>query len=281
MSSSSALSAHVLPPEEDDALRVQQRRYAERRQEEQSLTDHIRDTYRNTWAEFYKQEQEQCTQLLQTLASASPRRPPPLTVLLSADVDSSGMTVDESPTDVTVNIRDCERSRMTVRVLQDDLELSSVASYAYPKYESCTPSSQSVLYNGDPLLMAFVPYADEPGFQPDIEPYASHHSRFAWQSEWYDVDFKIIAAETLRCLQQDARMDDETIQKFGPRSLPSASPLFRSLRKRDFPEWASDELLARIHEPPSPPGLLSEYACAIMKLTINDRMGHLKKTQML
>ncbi|KAI9061560.1 SET domain-containing protein [Trametes sanguinea] len=258
MPSSPTVSAHVPPPEED-ALHVQQRRYAERRQEEQRLADTIRDTYRDAWAEFYKQENLQCTQLIQALASASPSHPPALYGFLSAGGDSEELekTVNESPPDMTVDIWDCERSRLSVRALRDDLELSSVASYAYPKYESCTPSSQSVLHNGDPLLMAYVPYADESDFQNNIEPLARHYSRFAWQDEWYDVDFKIIAAEILRRLQIGG-LDDETIEMFKPPSLPSAPSLFTSLRKRDLPGWAGDELLARVQEPRPPPGLFSE-----------------------
>ena len=56
----------------------------------------------------------------------------------------------------------------------------------YPSYESCTPVSRSILHGDDPHAMPFLPFADDPSFDPT--DYVLDHKRLAWQEGSRDTD---------------------------------------------------------------------------------------------
>ncbi|KAL1941800.1 hypothetical protein VTO73DRAFT_6800 [Trametes versicolor] len=235
------------PPEEDDpedALRIQQQRYAQRiqqrLQEEREVAGTIEGEYRAAWTDFYSREPEQCEQLIRSLEVASPH--PPLSVDdLFEGAEYIEMSPEPTPSEASFDIWLSDLQQRSQLSTDIALTLHDMDEYAYRKYESCTPSVEGILYNGDPRILKFIPCADEPGFRAEL--YASKHLQLAWQTEWFDVDFKLIAADAHRRLE-DVGLDHEKIERYKPRSLPSPGSGFKSfLRKRDLPHWSSESLV--------------------------------------
>ncbi|KAI0634685.1 hypothetical protein C8Q77DRAFT_1054780 [Trametes polyzona] len=245
----------------DDALRVQHQLYTERiqrqLQEEREVSGLIQDAWRASWTEFYAHEQGQCPQLLQSLAVALPCAPHsgdgvPFVPSESDDFDM--ITEDYSGTSYIIHSSDT--GQVTMMNVNDTIVLPNVTPYAYPKYESCTPSPEVIRYSGDPRVLQFVPYADGSGF--DVETYAAKHVRFAWQTDLQDVDFKLIAADALLRLE-DAELDIELVERYKPWYCPSPKGNFLSfLNKRDLCGWGAESLQARQTRPPASSSLISE-----------------------
>ncbi|KAI8971306.1 hypothetical protein BD414DRAFT_426456, partial [Trametes punicea] len=246
---SSALD-HTLPEDTDDDLRVQQRRYAQRVEqnvrEERELTTLIRDTYRAAWDDFYAQEPVQCTQLLRSLSSTTPSPPPSITEFIQSaegQPDDLDMDSDPSPPGISLRYWSVDARKASAHTAVAVIDVPHVSSYAYPKYESCTPSCQSIRCVDDLCILRFIPYADEPGFQDNVELITHRYPRLAWQSEWCDVDFKLVVADTYCRLQSNGTEWDK-IAMFTARMFPSHGTVLASIRRRDLPSWTSEELHA-------------------------------------
>ena len=82
------------------------------------------------------------------------------------------------------------RDEPTVIVADDSevfLDLPSLSTFAYPKYEACTPAVGTIRQEVYDVL-PFAPYPDEP-FQ-HFERLVKSYTAFAWQDELYNVDRK-------------------------------------------------------------------------------------------
>ncbi|KAI0674690.1 hypothetical protein C8Q78DRAFT_612595 [Trametes maxima] len=244
----------------EEALRVQQERYAQRVRErlrkEREETDRILNAYREAWAEFYAREPEQCTQLLTSLGATSPRPPRSLRDYSSAydELDES-MVLDRSPSpsslDAGISIWTSVSQRSSTLVLPNETTTGPIQSY--PKYESCTPSLERIKYWGDTRILYFIPYADEPRFEGHIKRFSRRHRHIAWQTEWFDADFKLIASAALLRLEA-AGVDAETINRFKPSFLPPLPPeggVKPIIGKRDLHSWGNDVVQAA-HSAPKP-----------------------------
>lgn len=179
-------------PEEDDpeyALRIQQQRYAQRvqqrLQEEREIAGTIEDEYRAAWTDFYSREPEQSEQLIRSLEVVSPHPPLSLDDLFE-DAEHNEMCLDPTPSESSSDLWLSDLQQRSQLSADIALTLHDLDEYDYRKYESCTPSVEGILYNGDPRILKFIPCADEPGF--DAELYASRHMQLAWQTDWFDVD---------------------------------------------------------------------------------------------
>lgn len=182
------------PPEEDDpedALRIQQQRYAQRiqqrLQEEREVAGTIEGEYRAAWTDFYSREPEQCEQLIRSLEVASPHPPLSLDDLFEG-AEYIEMSPEPTPSEASFDIWLSDLQQRSQLSTDIALTLHDMDEYAYRKYKSCTPSVEGILYNGDPRILKFIPCADEPGFRAEL--YASKHLQLAWQTEWFDVDCK-------------------------------------------------------------------------------------------
>ncbi len=184
----------IRSPEEDDpeyALRIQQQRYAQRvqqrLQEERDVSGTIENHYRDAWTDFYSREPEQSEQLIRSFEVVSPHPPLYLDDLFE-DAENDQLSLDPTPSEASfVSWPDLQQHSE----FSADIALtlpSKLSEYAYRKYESCTPSVEGILYDGDPRILKFIPCADDPDFEAEL--YASNHLQLAWQTEWFDVDCK-------------------------------------------------------------------------------------------
>lgn len=186
-------SPGLRPSEDDpeDALRIQQQRYAQRiqrrLQEEREVAGTIEGEYRAAWVDFYSLEPEQCEQLIRSLEVVSPHPPLSLDDLFE-DAEYIEMSPDPTPSEASFDIWLSDLQQRSQFSAEVALTLHDMDEYAYRKYESCTPSVEGILYNGDPRILKFIPCADESGFRAEL--YASRHLQLAWQTEWFDVDCK-------------------------------------------------------------------------------------------
>ncbi|PIL34576.1 transcription factor [Ganoderma sinense ZZ0214-1] len=83
----------------------------------------------------------------------------------------------------------------------------------YPSYESCTPTSRNILHGDDPHAMPFLPFADDPSFNPT--DYVLDHKRLAWQEGYRDTDLLEIVLETARRLHFGHGMSIQEIDDTG------------------------------------------------------------------
>ena len=68
----------------------------------------------------------------------------------------------------------------------DVINIIATPPTPYPSYESCTPTSRNILHGDDPPAMPFLPFADDPSFNPT--DYMLEHTRLAWQEGYRDTD---------------------------------------------------------------------------------------------
>ncbi|KAI0366070.1 SET domain-containing protein [Pilatotrama ljubarskyi] len=253
--------------EPENTLRLLQDRYVQRVQqrvrEEREVSTSILQVYRTSWSDFYAQEPAHSSQLLRSLEATVPLRPRVPDVDDWDEEDDLDETYSTSCASFVV--WSAGRKQISNVSIPVGLSLSPIrlSTYAYPKYESCTPSLGVIQSHGDPLTLQFIPYADEPRFQRRIEPLAQCYARFAWQAEWYDADFKLIAADAVLHLEASGHTLEE-IERFKPYFMPAlmgGQGLIPSLRRRDLYGWGSDILRSR-HSTPRPSllrgGLLAE-----------------------
>ena len=184
-------------------LRAQRERYAELVRGHQRVPDQITEAYRDAWNRFYLWEPQYCEGMLRTLQDVT--LPGPSTVpfsdfisesfSLSDITDSVEGTGDEESLSYQQWFADDERSVSILSVAEEVVvgsRRTPFTSYAYAKYEACTPALQNIKHELDTRILQFIPYADEPGFLRRIKSYASLHAAFAWQHSWYDVDCKLL-----------------------------------------------------------------------------------------
>ncbi|KAI0777803.1 hypothetical protein BD413DRAFT_466887 [Trametes elegans] len=230
----------------EQALQLQRDEYARRLQarlqEEREISALIEDVYRDAWTDFYAEEPQRCAQLLTSLAATVPKRPAAMHMQTQKDdSDDQEMQVDSLETHDKTFVFSAESPFGKELKVQCDIQMAEVASFAYPKYESCTPAIDTILYDGDPRVLAFIPYADEPAFAEHVKTYTELYPELAWQSNWYDVDLNLIAADAY--LRVDAAgLEPDWLERFKPRFLPSRATVELSLRKRDICGWGKDSL---------------------------------------
>ncbi|TFK84037.1 hypothetical protein K466DRAFT_238792 [Polyporus arcularius HHB13444] len=225
----------------DDEL--QAARYAERIRERMRVPDMIVAAYRTAWSSFYDWEpgySEHILRGLQAPAAASPASS--IDILLEAPVrDFDSMAVDPDPS-LTFMILSADPDVPPQSVEAYDVSLPdvSVMRFAYSKYEFCTPATRNISNARDQRILEFIPYADEPGFYFIL--YAQQHDSFAWQSSYYDVDYKLIALHAAWSLHDAGlslgAMDDYKIRFFP--YLTRNSGLLTTLSNRDLIDWTDN-----------------------------------------
>ncbi len=71
-------------------------------------------------------------------------------------------------------------------VCADTIDITISPPTPYPSYESCTPTSRNILHGDDPQSLSFIPFADDPSFDPT--DYVLDHTSLAWQEGHSDTD---------------------------------------------------------------------------------------------
>ena len=176
----------------DDAIRVQQERFAARIRELRRVPEMMLDAYRYAWAEFYAWEPEYSQQIVSSLQAS---------VFSSTtsfdDLYSVFSHADVNPMDVDGDLSGFsqwfpDRSPAPALVSSDIVPVSAplTREFAYPKYEACTPATRNILNEHDQRVLRFLPYADEGKIPRRVQRIARPYASFAWQSDWYDVDCK-------------------------------------------------------------------------------------------
>jgi histone-lysine N-methyltransferase EZH2 len=56
----------------------------------------------------------------------------------------------------------------------------------YPSYNACAPISRNITVGDDPDKLPFIPFADDPDYDYDLD--IEHHSYFAWPNLTQDPD---------------------------------------------------------------------------------------------
>ncbi len=195
--------APMSPPEEDlDEDQQRESNYAQRVREHMRVPEMIVEAYREAWHEFYRWEEPYCENTLTSLRA--PLQTESAAILASygrflEDTSSADNGLEEvmqldspvaSPSpSITISSTDLDGHESEYdqgEVMS--LGLLSIAPFAYPKYESCTPAVRSIFHRRGQRELGFIPYADEPNFHSLI--YAGLYDTFAWQTSWYDVDCK-------------------------------------------------------------------------------------------
>ncbi|KAI0360297.1 hypothetical protein OH77DRAFT_1393273 [Trametes cingulata] len=244
------MSGELDESDSESTLRLQQeiQRVQQRLREERKISEPILQTFRASWRDYYTEEPRQSSQLLTSLRVAVPSRPR-VSSFYDHDEEGDFDAIDRSATSgASLVVWSADQGRASALSIRSGVAFEEPMSlYAYPKYESCTPSLVVIKFQGDPYTVQFIPYADEPRFQRRIERYSSRFARFAWQAEWYDVDYKLIAADAVLHLEASGRTVME-IERYKPHFMPSLvgeHGLMVSLRRRDLPSWANSILQSR------------------------------------
>lgn len=122
--------------------------------------DTIIEVYRNAWQKFYAWEPQYCRSLLMSFRCAHSDRVDDEAVTPLNALREDVMQVDGCPP--VFDVLDMETGLLTVLDVEEvDTETIFVPQ---PKYEACTPSSQIIATDDIPDWLAFISYADEPGF---------------------------------------------------------------------------------------------------------------------
>ena len=189
-------------------MEVQREQYAERLRELQRVPKQITEAYRDAWKAFYAWEPQYCASMLRGLRDATLPQPSaiPFSDFVSDSFDLSDLPDaiegegDDDPLLYQQWFADEERSVSFLGIAEEIVvgsRRSPFTSFAYAKYEACTPALRNIVHDQDVRILQFIPYADEPGFLRRIKSYARMHAIFAWQHSWYDVDCKLPALHSL------------------------------------------------------------------------------------
>ncbi|KAM5541887.1 hypothetical protein V8D89_004616 [Ganoderma adspersum] len=245
-----SISRASTPSSDEDSgrtLRLQRERYAELVRGLQRVPDQITEAYKDAWHRFYLWEPQYCEGMLRGLRGVTLQQPSTVSFsdFISESFDLSDVTDsmegagDDEELSYQQWFADDERSVSILNVAEEVVvgsRRTPFTSYAYAKYEACTPALQNIMHDKDVRILQFIPYADEPGFLRRIKSYARMHTVFAWQHSWYDVDFKLIALEAVWRLQ-DAELSLKTIDEFRIDFFPltgGQSGLIASMHHRDL-----------------------------------------------
>ncbi|PIL26855.1 hypothetical protein GSI_11035 [Ganoderma sinense ZZ0214-1] len=248
-----SISRASTPSSDEDsgrALRIQRERYAELIRGLQRVPEQICEAYRDAWQRFYLWEPQYCQDMLRSLRDATLPQPSavPFSAFVSESFDLSDIndSMEGEGDDDSLSFQQwfCDDGRsVSFLSVAEEVVVGSrrtpFTSYAYAKYEACTPALQNIKHETDTRILQFIPYADEPGFLRRIKSYAGLHAVFAWQHSWYDVDFKLIALEAAWHLHE-AGLSPETMDKYEVAFFPSLggqSGLVASMHHRDLIEW--------------------------------------------
>ena len=143
--------------------------------------DTIIQAYSDAWKKFYNWEAEFCRSLLEGLQCVPSAQDGDDTATpLYGSVEVDAMSVDGSLFDVF----DVETGLVTTL---DVGEVNANTIFVpHPKYEACTPAIQNIATDDYPNWLAFISYADEPGFDPDR--FAHQYKHWLWRDCIRDPD---------------------------------------------------------------------------------------------
>ncbi|TBU37894.1 SET domain-containing protein [Dichomitus squalens] len=164
----------------------------------------VKETFREVWYDYYAWEPTYCSRKLTSLR-ANMGLPAVHSISDSDLTDPNHPAEDGIPTR-NMSITDSETSftRYTVNesiqlhtaIVDADTTTITMTLTPYPPYESCTPASRNILHGDDPNYLPFVPFADDPTFDPT--EYVYDHKGLAWQEAYRDSDVLEIVLETAR-----------------------------------------------------------------------------------
>lgn len=191
MDNSSPSTLHSDEDLEDD-LRA---RYARSIRALRRVPIKLQEAYRTSWQKYYSWEPGYCEQTLRSLEKPSLPHP-------SVHIPEVEQTRDDpiqASSSVTFTVwSDDDNPPSSVHGRQVKLPSFPISTFAYPKYEACTPATHNILNTDDPNHLKFIPYADEHGFHPRL--FSTLHDELAWQSDWYDVDCESLSTHCGRPL---------------------------------------------------------------------------------
>lgn len=155
------------------------------------------EVYQQTWADFYRWEQQSSGDSLKALGAVYPGWNE-LENVESTEYDNQefhpefiGSSAPDGPDTFTVELYDEAGDCIRYATITSDDFTVLAKNLPHPKYEICTPASQNhvpatALYDA---MAAFVPYADDPDF-PALE-YLEDFEEFSWQDDFENPDCKL------------------------------------------------------------------------------------------
>ncbi|KAI0699057.1 hypothetical protein C8T65DRAFT_581621 [Cerioporus squamosus] len=247
MDVSDCVPQSLLPEEDLDEDRQRERNYAQRVREHMRVPQKITKAYRAAWDEFYHWEAHYCRNTLNALQVSCPSVNLASCDRLLEDTMSSACNGREKSMKLDIPVASPSPS-LTISTTDPDhreyepVDVVSIgpmciASFAYPKYESCTPAVRSIFHRRGVQEIGFIPYADEAGFSGRM--YARLYNTFVWQVSWYDVDFKLIALRALWSLHNaeisSMSVDEQQIPFFP--TITGSAGLLSTMHNRDLMNW--------------------------------------------
>ncbi|KIM35852.1 hypothetical protein M413DRAFT_449582 [Hebeloma cylindrosporum] len=213
--------------------------------------DFISETRDSVWAEHAAYHLEHCSDSLLSLQRPHPRRrrrpPPPRSPLLAdhslSDSQSASTSSANPPShppqfeSFTIHEYQTRNEAPLIRVRETKaLVLTADAFPLYPSYNACAPISRNITVGDDPDWLPFIPFADDPTYDYDVD--IEHHSYFAWPNLAQDPDIQIVILETIRRLISQFGLSFPQIADMQVFPL-SGDEIIKVSRSRDFPAWIS------------------------------------------
>lgn len=168
------------------ARRVQE--IEERLLAEELERDTIKEVYGDAWQRFYEWEHRHCRSLLQGFRCAPSQvdnDSNEAAIPLSGGEDV--MEVDDYP----FRILDSGTGLVTMLDVEE-IDTTPRAFAPHPKYEACTPSCQIIATDHSPSWLAFIFYADEPGFP--WRKFIRYYRHWEWQDCVRDPDGMLLSS---------------------------------------------------------------------------------------
>ncbi|KAM5545791.1 hypothetical protein V8D89_000829 [Ganoderma adspersum] len=181
----------------------------------------VKKQFEDVLHEYYTWEPIYCSEKIASLAVFTP--------MVASTTDFDMMVHPIAPKEIkpeTRNVSDAAQEVSFTRYIVHDSDLLEVELVRadiidtavtlptpYPSYESCTPTVRNILHGDDPHAMSFLPFADDPSFDPT--DYVLDHKCLAWQEGSRDTDLLEIVLETARRLHFGHGMSIEEIDDTG------------------------------------------------------------------
>ena len=158
----------------------------------------VKQELREVWYRYYGWEPTYCFEKLASLRVTTTPLPVVLSILDSDLADEThsirhaqcteGTFSNDNDSDAMFTSYTVNRSGQldTALIRADTITITAPMITPYAPYESCTPASRNVLHGDDPNYLPFMPFADDPTFDPT--DYVLDHKGLAWQEGYRDSD---------------------------------------------------------------------------------------------
>lgn len=161
----------------------------------ENTTALVRDVFNQVWTAFYEWETEYSRQKLQTLRLDVHSDPSPTaSSALDRDfeIDDTLSKGGSAGSILVIDYVPGIRKPTPQRVAVDVVDVSGDLSLFEPFYESGPLAIRSIMTGDDPSAMKFIPFADDPSFDPVDN--IDKHARFSWQVNFRNPDSQLFRA---------------------------------------------------------------------------------------